>query len=1308
MANTAKMVDDLYILDKVWTSHLTEQINRSDFFKIILVIAPSSSPGQAEIGIRGVDIICLCLASINLDLSNDFMVQRVMSGIAHQRPSKPKYNNMWCPLQVFDHIRDQHADSTQLIIMTTRSKSMFIRKYKVTNCCQTYSKNIDTNHHLIIFSKENAIADTLSSTTGTVVMRRSRSEPNLGQSFNINVVAAAAAAAKPPKPPTKKELLHKKKQVEEEDIDDIVVVIPAISTDIKPKPPPKVSSSSSTTNVGDTILETKPIKPSSSTSPSPSSDINKSNDTKPKAPPTKKQSGQLTTTVSTSTISSSTTSSTSTVKHVVSTTSPKKKKNNNNTKKVKLEVTSDNGSDCSDDDEVFTDTEEEEEVEPVQVQLATKPKAPPKKKLSLDSAISQIKQEVDQQLQQVTSSSSAGNTTNRSKLTRSASTIGTSTNGTVKKEKEEAVTSSVETKPKKPAPKRKSKESNLDGNNSDALDEKETTKKTTLKKSKSTKLTSSSMVVGEQDTSSKESGSRKKSGSIGKKDSVYLNGATVSTQSSSSSSSTVSSQSGIVKESSKILEECNKIIKSLHPSYNGPTTVMNTLVQLATLLSKESGQMSLILRSHNLMLPLNDNLQRLANICLSTSENNNNNNNNNHIPSTPPTSASSSNTPTSSLSPAASILLNSFSPSTSSFGGLKRSVGTLEGEDLLKQFLAATTSSTSNNLFADDSILNDSIMMDRFDNLTTTTTTTTTTSTTSTSSPSNTLPIDNDFEDKPTTTKKRSSSSSSSSTTTQSPLKLKKSTSSLNHHGLESIGNECTFTIPEKKGIILSICFIYYLLSNQNSNIDQFNREVIEFIVNQATTIPDNYQTEYFSSPSKLPKSPKTSTSRKPTMITLSINNLFQQIVPDTGRISSTASSLSLNVLCNLVIQSSQMNNTTIKSKYREYKVIDNLINLLSKYTLYLNPLIESTTISPKLIGNIEKVTKILDECVIQDKLNRDIIVNDRNLTILITLLSFIQNIIFKNKERLSGIDIKLGGTESIISILNILLNVTHSNREASSIIGSIQTPYQYQSNVFKPIATTVLNNNNSLVDPTDQLEQHLKQTKMTPRKVKYLESVEKCSQFGIQTLINLLHIEVPEKYDIGQLSISLLVNLVESDPENRTRFRSTRGAIDAILRQYLYRTSDRILTRFTSKTQEKVASSYLVILIGFLIKENLENRQIVVNQLNGKQTVFTDMVKLLKDFIGFQGPQRILSKDIYRICDNLICSVFLLPIPNNKEKEKEKEKEEEYKQLIKKEKQDYIQFKSEFESKYHYRSGDTKDDESDNEQDESDDDDEK
>ncbi|EGG16125.1 transposon DIRS-1, partial [Cavenderia fasciculata] len=82
---------------------------------------------------KTITVMRSCIAQIakirdNRSVSDDFMVQRVMSGIAHQRPSKPKYNNMWCPLLVFDHIRDQHADSTQLSTKQLLAKSVVLIK----------------------------------------------------------------------------------------------------------------------------------------------------------------------------------------------------------------------------------------------------------------------------------------------------------------------------------------------------------------------------------------------------------------------------------------------------------------------------------------------------------------------------------------------------------------------------------------------------------------------------------------------------------------------------------------------------------------------------------------------------------------------------------------------------------------------------------------------------------------------------------------------------------------------------------------------------------------------------------------------------------------------------------------------------------------------------------------------------------------------------------------------------------------------------------------------------------------------------
>ncbi|GAM21345.1 hypothetical protein SAMD00019534_045200 [Acytostelium subglobosum LB1] len=439
-----------------------------------------------------------------------------------------------------------------------------------------------------------------------------------------------------------------------------------------------------------------------------------------------------------------------------------------------------------------------------------------------------------------------------------------------------------------------------------------------------------------------------------------------------------------------------------------------------------------------------------------------------------------------------------------------------------------------------------------------------------------------------------------------------------------------TTTSPTKidsldyRGIILATCFIYYTLSSQAANTDHFTPDVLALLLKHATIIPENYELEYFTTPTKLPRSPKTPGGRRRSALVSSISNLFQTSgATDTVRMSATPSSLSINSLAQLV--SHKQFSSTLKDRFREHGLLDGLIGLLAKFTLYLNPLVETSSISPKLIGSVEKVCKIVEECVSENTSNRQhvgLVIS--SVEVFITLISYLQTVMSKYKERLSGIDIRVGGTEAIISLLNILLNCSHANKTTSAMIGALSRPFKYVSasatqaeaeaeaedkgevvvNKFCEYIDGVLANN--IVKP------------LTPKKQAFMDTINS-THFGIQTILNLLRIEVPEKYDIAQLAVTLLVNLVEQNPENRERFRSNVGAIQSILSVYQWRTSERVLTRFTSKIQERVASSYLVILIGFLIKDNETNRELVSNILPNDQPLLP-MVTLLMDFIEFQG----------------------------------------------------------------------------------------
>ncbi|KYR01463.1 hypothetical protein DLAC_01444 [Tieghemostelium lacteum] len=452
----------------------------------------------------------------------------------------------------------------------------------------------------------------------------------------------------------------------------------------------------------------------------------------------------------------------------------------------------------------------------------------------------------------------------------------------------------------------------------------------------------------------------------------------------------------------------------------------------------------------------------------------------------------------------------------------------------------------------------------------------------------------------------------------------------------------------EKKAAVLASCFIFYVLSSNQMNLEQFTKSSIEFIIQRSLEIPDNYILEFFTTPSKLPKSPKSpkspGRSRKLTQLELNINNHFQQFVSDTARFSVSPSSLSLATLSNLA---SNHINKSMKSKLCEYGVIEHMNNLLEKYIIYLNPILDITSISPKLIGNIEYVFKILDETLMGDiKIIREKFVNFHSLNLFITYIRYLNIIINNNSDRLAGIDIKLIGSEAILSILKILVNITHENNAACKIIGSMDQAFCDNLDLsncnnsselefkeyYQNIASITNNNSNNTIEQTKK--------SLTPRKLKFLESIKITKDFGFKTIISLLKLEVPEKYDIGQMVVSLLVNLVESNPENREVFRSIQGAIDNILHLYLVRASEKIITRFTSKTQEKVASSYLVILIGFLIKDNPINRKQVLDTLPSHS--FDDLVVLLQDFIEFQSSNYILSGDVYNLCIHLIQDIYL------------------------------------------------------------------
>ncbi|EGC31007.1 hypothetical protein DICPUDRAFT_157191 [Dictyostelium purpureum] len=678
-------------------------------------------------------------------------------------------------------------------------------------------------------------------------------------------------------------------------------------------------------------------------------------------------------------------------------------------------------------------------------------------------------------------------------------------------------------------------------------------------------------------------------------------------------------------------EEATKIIKSL--ASNDSKIILATLGQLSKIVTEQCSEFTLILRSHSLFTPLCDTLMSL---CLFKQDDNNDSN---------PLANKKSNTP-----PNFNNKKNKPSPLTtvkrsSSLDSLKKH-NTNANIDLLSLFLSTT---------ADDGSASSEIL--------------TTTNVNKNNRDFDTSTDTEDEGEKPTITKKKHKSNSGL-------MSLSSSSTSNKNEATTSNISENNLTDREIKAVYLASCFILFAFSSEQTNIEHFSRGTIEFLYSQAIKIPENYLLEFYTTPSRLPKSPKSPKSpsssgvsplKKMLELETSIFSHFQTLVSDTVRFSVSTPSLSLATLSNLA---SNHINHSMKLRLKEFGLMDGMVKLLTRYIDYLNPILDLSSISPKLIGNIEYILKIIDQCLVGDiKANRVLLVTQDTLSMFLTYIRYLYVAINANNDRLAGLDIKLIGSEAIISILNILLNLTHDNFEASKLINQITKSFNnYDSNNNN-------NNNNSnsqIINSTNKNKspinnknefgvnkefseylESISNSKFTPRKVKFLESIEIKENFAFKVIIQLLKLEVPEKYDIGQLCISLLVNLVEINPENREILHNMEGAIESILQLYLWRTNDsRIITRVTTKTQEKIASSYLVILIGYLIKDHAENRQLVIKTLPNHS--FDDMVKLLMDFIEFQFNSEILTDEFYKLVCNLINDVFLIestsPLPFSNE----------------------------------------------------------
>eukprot|EP01132_Coremiostelium_polycephalum_P000981 gene981-1247_t len=659
--------------------------------------------------------------------------------------------------------------------------------------------------------------------------------------------------------------------------------------------------------------------------------------------------------------------------------------------------------------------------------------------------------------------------------------------------------------------------------------------------------------------------------------------------------------------------KANRIIKQLKS--NDTKIILNSLSTLSQMVTDNSDDFSLILRSHNLFSELNNCLLNLCDYSLNINQQNN--------------SITTTNT-SSSLSPTSSTLLlanenhgfGTPSSSNNTAGGLKRS-NTYDsselfsnsqptGEDLLSRFLSTSTSTSTNTQFK------------------------------SSQESRQKSPISDKFVGINSSSMKRNSTS------------VILSNNNNNNNSTDPV-------INKKKQIINS---------NISVNVDHFSMEVIAMVFKQAQVIPENYIIEFFTSPTKLPKSPKSPKSpKKLPELEIHINNLFQTIENDTTRFSVTPQSLSLHCLANLA---SNFTNQSLRHKFTEFGILSGMVNLLSKYFVYLNPMIDNfTKISPKLIGNIDYAISVIGSCLKENIAHtREKLVTKNTLTLFLTLLRYLNMIIKCNNDRLLGIDIKMIGSNSIVTLFHILIDITHENKHACEMIGSIKSP-------FKPNNNSTPNNNNSSQsisniittpkkseytqqqqqqsntncttpqksnDPVEEFSEYIdnyySKNKMTPRKIKFIDSVNIQGHFAIKTIMDLLSFEGPEKYDIAQLAVALMANLVQYNPENREIMRSIDGAIEIILNLYIWRNSDRLLTRMTTKSQEKVASAYLVVLIGFLIKDHTDNRNFVLSRLPNNS--FDDLIILLQELIVFKANSGMLTNEFYNACNNLISDVFI------------------------------------------------------------------